>query len=218
MSEISFNDLDVSGLSLTHSQAGVWHADVSLVPSADVPTGAATIDILGTTYQGTVLRADTSRGVPMARVVGGAGGLGTVLAPKAYKGVDAKLALNELLAAAGEALSSTVTTTALSTYLPFWIRKQARAGEALASLLSAVGIPAWRMLADGTLWVGAETWPASALVDFEVLVQDPHLGHYEVYAEAPTVFPGEVWDGKQVSVVNHRFTSSRLVTSLWVNV
>lgn len=216
MSEVTFNGAGVAGLALTQSQTGVWHADVALT-GTDVPTGAAEIDVLGVIFRGTVLRADTSRAIPMARVVGGAGGLGTVLAPKAYRGVDAKLVLSEILAGAGEALAATSDMTALAARLPFWTRMQAKAGEAMAALLRAVGVPAWRVLADGTIWFGTESWPATQLTDEHVLVQDPHLGRFDIQADSPVIYPGETWNGKQVSVVEHRFTSRQLVTSVWVH-
>lgn len=217
MSGVTLNGGAVSGLRLKHSQAGAWHADVSLLPSSDVPDGAAVLDLFGATYAGTVFRAGTSRGIPMARLVGGAGGLGTVLPPRAYQGIDAKLALSEILSAVGERLSSTSDMTALAARLPFWIRRQAAAGAALASLLAVVGIPAWRVLADGTVWAGTESWPASALVDFQMLVQDPHIGRYDIYASTPNVYPGEVWNGMQVSVVEHNLTTTHLRTSVWVH-
>lgn len=216
---VSLNDSGVSGLALVHSQTGLWHADVALTPGDDVPTGAVTLDVFGTTYRGTVFRADTSRTVPMARVVGGAGGFGTILPPRAYQGVDAKLCLTEILAAAGETLSSTSDMNTLAARLPFWVRKQDTAGASLAALLRIVGIPAWRALADGTIWAGTESWPASQLTEYELISEDPHLARYDIYADAPNVFPGELWGDtqQQVSVVEHRFTTSRLVTSVWVH-
>ncbi len=206
----------VSALALTVPRIGPWHADVSLTPNGTQPSGKVTLSVFGVEYKGAVLRSGVTKALPFARIIGGAGGLGTVLPPKTYQGTDVKLPLSEILQGVKESLSPTSDTAALAKRLPFWVRVEGTAGESLASVLSLAGIPCWRVLRDGTVWVGSESWPASGLTDVTLLERDPHLGRYDFYAEKPAVFPGETWDGHRVSVVEHRFTADSLVTSVWV--
>lgn len=213
---VFLNDRSVSALSLTLPRIGVWHADVSLLPDDEVPAGKVTLESFGVKYQGTVLRSDRTETMPFARIVGGAGGFGTEIPAKSYRGTDVELPISEVLSAVGESLSPASDSAPLRLRLPFWVRMQVRAGQALAALLAVARVPAWRVLADGTVWLGTETWPQSKLTDFHVLAQDPHLGRHEIYAVEPSVFPGETWNGMHVSVVEHRFTQDRLVTNVWV--
>jgi hypothetical protein len=213
---VFLNDQSATALALTLPRVGAWHADVTLLPSSEIPNGQVTLSVFDVIYVGTVLRSGSTKGLPFARIIGGGGGLGTVLPAKAYRGSNVRLPLSEILSGAGETLASSSDSATLSQRLAFWIRMEGKAGESLVYLLSTAGIPCWRVLPDGTVWVGTESWPVSKLEDFQVLSEDPHLGRYEVYAREPAVFPGEVWNSRKVSVVEHRFTSRKLTTSLWV--
>lgn len=215
MPELSLNGEGVVSLALRLPRIGVWHADITLVPSAPLPEGRVTLDAMGTKYSGTVLRAGVSCQLPVARIVGGAGGMSKAIAPRSYQGVDVRLPLTSILSAAGETLSAAADSTMLARRLPFWIQMAASAGEALGLLLRTAAVPAWRVLADGTVWVGAENWPASKLADFSILSEDLRLGVHTVFAEEPSVFPGETWADQRVSVVEHRFSRERLQTFIW---
>jgi hypothetical protein len=128
-----------------------------------------------------------------------------------------KLPLSEVLAAAGEALSPKTDSAVLSVGLGSWARLQMSAGSALRALLElAPAGSVWRALADGTIWVGADTWQPSALVSGYVLTKDdPNHNRQEIAADLPAVFPGQTFAGKRVSGVEHRIAPDRLRTTVY---
>lgn len=193
----------VSGL-ITLPRIGPWTADL-VVAAPTLPDGFVTLTMAGTmTLHGAIYRGGQTRGATTARVVGGAGGLGTLLPPKGYHGVPLSLPLGEALTAAGERLSPTSDTTVLNTYLGAWSRLAMTAGGAIAALMHALPDAAWRVLPDGSVWVGVERWPASSLRDYTVTRDDPHHARQEIAATVPNVWPGETLGGRRVSTVEHR--------------
>jgi hypothetical protein len=74
----------------------------------------------------------------------------------------------------------------------------------------------WRVLADGSVWVGRETWPTSLLEEYAHIDQAPGAGSMEIVAAEPAIYPGEVFEERRVSVVTHRIDNGRVRTRiLW---
>jgi hypothetical protein len=61
----------------------------------------------------------------------------------------------------------------------------------------------WRVLLDGTVFFGVDSYPDSSLTDFELLDYLPQEGLQVISSESPTVFPGETFNSKKVSAVIH---------------
>lgn len=185
---------------------GPWTADL-VIDSAAIPDGFVTLALgwdATVRLVGTIYRGGPTRGATTARVVGGAGGLGTILPAKGYHGVTLRLPLSEALAAGGERLSEKADTLVLATYLPAWSRFSAPVGIAVAALMHAAPGASWRMAPDGAVWVGNETWLPSRLGKYAVTKDDPHNARLEIAAEVPAIYPGETLNGRKVSCVEHR--------------
>lgn len=208
----------ISG-TIARPRLGAWWADLRVeVADPAAVTGPVTI-ALGTGSQafvGTARRVGVYRDATHVRVVGGRGGLARTFGPKAYRGVPLRLPLLDVLAAAGEALAPTSDTTALSTTLVDWQGMAQPAGAALASLVQAAnGSPAWRVLPDGTVWVGPEAWTASRLVAYDLTLDEPHLGRLELAADDPAIAPGQTFLGRRVSYVEHLVAPDQLRHLVW---
>lgn len=199
---------------------GAWWADLRLdAPATSAVTGKVTIG-LGAGSQrvlvGTARRVGTYRDAVHVRVVGGAGGLGRTFGPKAYRGVPLRLPVLDVLAAAGEVLAPSSDAAALATTLVAWQAIAQPASAALGSLAqAAAGSPTWRVLADGTVWVGPERWTTSKLATFDVTNEEPELGRIELAADDPAIAPGEVLLGRRVSYVEHQVTAGRVRHLVW---
>jgi hypothetical protein len=181
-------------------QASLLERDAPAGPSISVALGSQT-------WKASVTRAGAHAGRYVLNAVGGAGGMSTLLAPKAYQGVPVRIPLEDIVKGAGEALAASSSPALLGTYLGNWIRIEQGAGFALAALLARIGRPAWRVLADGSLWVGSETWPATKLARWTVTGEGPHRGILDLVSTDPVVLPGETLEGRKVSVVEHRVTA-----------
>lgn len=197
---------------------GVWHADLVLESNA-APSGAVTLRLgASLSLRGTVVRAGIFAGQVRARVVGGAGGLGTELAPRWYAGAPRELPLRDLVEEAGEQLASTSDPSLLGEVLtPGWARLRGSAAAALARLLEGTGA-SWRILPGGALWVGPETWPtASGMADLVVLEEDRSRGRLVLVSEAPTLLPGQTLRGDRVSDVEISIEPERLRVEAWLD-
>jgi len=88
-----------------------------------------------------------------------------------------------------------------------------KAGEALRQLaeeLEAV----WRVLPDGEIWIGQESWPEVS-PERDLISEDPRGEFAEFGTDSPTLLPGTVLDGKRVSVVEHRIEPESVRTLVW---
>ncbi len=187
---------------LRQSRIGAWHADLELDSDAAL-SGAVTLEEEGITFVGTVVRSGSFGGRTRARVVGGSGGLSKALPARNYASGVLKLStvIGDILREAGETLSSTSDASILSAQLPKWHREAGLASHALVQAVDAAGA-VWRVLRDGTIWVGAETWPivspAHVLID-----EDWCDGVLTIAPDAPELLPGTTFLGHRIEMVRH---------------
>lgn len=220
MAYLLVNGVAAIDATLTLPRVGPWTADV-VVDTTALSGSSVKMQLGGDgsmAFVGTLYRSGTARGAAVARIVGGAGGFGKTLPAKSYGLTVLKLPLSELLTAAGETLAATSDATVLATQLRSWARFQTSAGSAMAALVHGVSTTAsWRVLPNGTVWVGAEYWPASALLppQYALTKDDPNHNRQEIAADVPAVYPGQTFAGRKVSVVEHRVRADRIRTLVY---
>lgn len=195
--------------------SGVWTADVEVDAETTAGlTGRSTLVLGALTLVGTPLRLGSFAGRTTVRLVGGAGGLGRTLEPKAYRNATLHLVVEELLTAAGEVLDPASDAAALSVLVPHWSRRRAVAGVALGLLADAAGV-SWRVLPGGTVRLANKTWPVATLADGVLLSEAPELGRATFGVERPSLLPGVTLDGRRVSRVEHVVTADAIRTNVW---
>jgi hypothetical protein len=214
MANATANGLDVLEARIHLPRQGRWWADLAVNTDApDKLTGAVTLVLSDTlTLVGTALRVGEYAGTVTCSIVGGAGGLQKILKPKAYQGVPLRLPLQDALAEVGEVLASSSDAGALDQMLSKWIRMGGPAlGELEALLGEAPEGSVCRVLADGTVWVGPETWPEAA--PKATLIQDMRwCSQVELGVEAPELLPGTTFMGRMVEHVEHRLSPESVRT------
>jgi hypothetical protein len=213
VSAITVNDLPALEGAITIPRVGVPTLTASLL-ERDAPGKTVTVRIGSSSWVMTVTRSGAHGGRRFVHAVGGAAGLSAIVPPKSYRGVPLRIPLADLAQGVGERLSPASSAAILGLVLPAWIRFEQPAARALHALLGAAGSPAWRILPDGTLWVGVETWPATRLEAYTTIAEGPHRGVVELVAMDPTIAPGETFEGRKVSGVEHRIVARRLRTIL----
>jgi len=62
----------------------------------------------------------------------------------------------------------------------------------------------WRVLPDGTVWLGLESWPAVHMPDVDLLSEDPRAHTAVSGTDSPTLLPGTLFLGRRVSMVEHQ--------------
>ena len=182
---------------------GAWTADV-YADLQEVPR-AGVLELLGQTYRGTVLQGDLVGGTARLRLVGGAGCLLRQLAPKSYvNGVTAGALLQDLAQEAGETLSPTIAADVRGRSLTRWTRPAGTARDLIAHLAAYLGLT-WRVLLDGTLWMGRYLWQeAPAAAEGSVLIDAaPQDARRTVAAESAPWEPGQTLQGWRIGAVRH---------------
>jgi hypothetical protein len=199
MATVTANGIGVlEGTKITRPLVGVWIADLVLddpsgtgfAPGTQVTIasegGYSIVGVVDPNRTGDYLDATH------CRVIGGAGGMGKAATARAYvqPGAFARDVVNGLVQDSGETLSATADAGFLGTNLAAWMVMAKPCSWNLRALLKIVA-PAmnWRILSDGTLWIGSETWPAASAT-FDTLSASPSDGSYELGVEAPFVAPG----------------------------
>ncbi len=218
----TINGLPVIELALELPRTCNWIADVVVdaATAAQVPPGSAAslqMNEGGLLFQGTVYRAAPYAQLTILRLIGGSGLLSTVLEPKFYQGVAAQVVLEDMLAVASEQLSGSSSPAQLNTQLAFWSTLATMpVSMGLSNLCIAVDPDCvWRVLADGTVFFGVDAYPASALVDYDLLDYLPQENKQVIASELPEVFPGESFAGQNVSAVKHHVTGNGNTATVW---
>jgi hypothetical protein len=218
MAEILLGDVPVLRARIALPRIGAWHAEL-LVDAEDPPTGGQTLATAdgGLSLRGTVreFRSGAWQGRTEVTLVGGADGLQTPLTPRYYDDPTLRVVLADVCREAGETLSSSADAATLAGTLPKWTRDAGTAGLAIAHAAQRAGA-AWRILGDGTLWVGPETWP-NVEVPGDILAERPTDAARELATDTlyGLLVPGTTWDGRRVSYVEHHVDQVRSRTRVW---
>lgn len=146
---------------LLQPQVGNWSINISEMAGDDAvlsdSTGAVTVQWSGSTLQGHVERAAPDRGVWQGLIVGGKGGLNKAVTAQHYYQTPAMNIVKATLALVGESLAT--DSTGLSTVINY-PRRAVSASRCLDELCDVLGL-IWRVKLDGTVWLGAYTWPTA---------------------------------------------------------
>jgi hypothetical protein len=214
---IAVNGFGVRSGSIFMPSYGAWHARLIVDADAETDiTGACSVAIEGgATLAGTAFRKGEYDGRFEVWIVGGAGLLATLLVGKFYSAAPVRTALADIANESGETLSSTADTTTTTTLLPKWARIAGTAGRALGLLSKQLGVP-WRIIDDGSIWVGPETWPTFGVTDYDVVDDCAIDGRMTISEETLSLRPGMTFEGLQVTYVEHRISPESLRTELYV--
>lgn len=217
MSELVVSGAPVVSAVIEAHREGAWTADL-VIDTETAPSGVVDVtDASGTVLlRGRVLRAEAPFGRAEVRLVGGVGALATVLPPRYYRGATVRTILADLARETGSTLADDLGAEA-SRELAAWVRVGGDdAVTALRHLLRAA-LPAgwtWRARFDGSLWLGADSWPDVIAPEVEVIDRRPARGEIVVRAanaaELLAIEPGQVFEGLDVTSVRIDASGDRL--------
>jgi hypothetical protein len=207
---------DVLRATITMPRIGAWQASLT-VDGTTAPAGKVTLKAGALTLVGTINRAAVYRGVVRARVVAGGDGLRRVARARHYTGPPARLVLATLCADAGETLSSSSDAGVLASSLLAWTTIAVETGAMVQLVADHLGADvAWRLLPDGTIWVGRESWPDSGLTDYEELEESPEEASVLLGMDVPRLLPGTTVGGRRAEVVDHLITPESYRAKVWL--
>jgi hypothetical protein len=202
---------------ITMPRVGAWHAELEVVTDEDV-SGRVTIDVAGgLTLSGTASGGGRYGGRYRVRVVAGADGLRTLAKPKHYVDPVVRTPLTDLARAAGETLSPTIAARLLDRRMTDWTVLEASTGAQIGALVERATPEgtSWRMLPDGTLWMGTETWPALD-VEARESGRDLRDNRVDVALDAPLLVAGATLGGDRIDYAYQRIEPDRVWAQVWV--
>lgn len=208
------------GCEIRMPRRGEWTAIVSLDQTeldAAPPTGPFWFEVEKLEFRCSVIPGRSGRsqgGRTTLRVVGGAGGLDHNLEVRNYGPTTVKAIVADILRDSGETLSVEADSAILAQRLDSWHRGgDRRSGRNSLNLLLDKFGATWRVLRDGTIWIGVDAWP-EVEPDGTVLDDDWGDGSIMLAPDTPTMVPGIVVRGQRVEEVLHSLTPQGLRTEL----
>ncbi|MFO0658896.1 MAG: hypothetical protein U0165_03545 [Polyangiaceae bacterium] len=184
---------------------GAWTASVQIDAEAEL-SGRVTLSYKGATWSCSIIASGIYGGRCLVRLVGGAGGLGTPLEAKHYRDVTVRAVLDDVFRASGEKLSPTVLDAVIDQKLPTWTRASGNASSAIGDIAEKLGL-SWRVLRDGTVWIGSETWP-EVTGQFVITREEPQFSRMVVAPETAFLIPGSTFRTRRVSEVAYNVGAS----------
>jgi hypothetical protein len=211
MARITANGLPVIDGELREQQSGAWTGRIEVDDDVGKITGAVTLVIGDATFVGTVVRGEVFQGRYVAQLVGGAGGLETVLDAKYYFAATRALVVSDALSGASEMIDDADTESSImSATVARWMRAKGKARLALAEVAKDAG-GFWRVTRAGKVALRtAETWE-TVTGKFDVIDNDPSDGEVVIAPEdTPLARPGVTIGGHKVAAVHTTFGPSGL--------
>lgn len=218
MSYASVSGIPVLSGALMLPRVGAWSALVHL-DTTETISETVDIDWGGLSLKGSFVRGGFESGTLWCRIVGGAGGLCRTIEASGYKRPKVGAVLDALMDASGERLSSAISADLKGRQLDWYALMRGQSvGDALSKLADATE-SAWRVLPDGSVWMGAETWPKSKAEPDDVEVLEVALASFRMRVrmlEAGKVLPGETWNDLHVDRVEHSIGGGEISSVLWL--
>jgi hypothetical protein len=216
MSRQTLNGYPLLQAIITEPQSGRWTATVEVsTETAPVDPVEISFDDGAVVLVGAIHGGGVESGRWLGRIVGGTGGLSTELTSKAYRAMPLQIVLDDIISETDETLATTATSLITRT-VPHWHRQIGYGTRAMSALADAVGM-VWRVLRDGTIWIGVDTFPAVSVdATWTQLHAFPDLGMVEIApGDAPLVGPGVTWNGVSVGTVLTRLDGGVLRQEVW---
>lgn len=218
---VTLGGFDVLEARIHMPQRGWWWARAKVDAQSPISGKVTLAAEGGLSIVGTVV--PTFSGVFLdsawVQLVGGAGGLSSIVSPAAFQNALVRDVLGSVLGGVGESASSNIAASLTSTLLQTWTVAAQPAAAAMDQLTNAVGADAWRVVSDGTVWMGSEAWPAQSLPSTsDVLFQFPNEGRFEIGCMTPALLPGVMLSdvGANVGAVDHFIDHSSIRTWAWL--
>ena len=216
--DATLNGLDTVRGDLKLPYSGAWTAEIEL--NADsVPTGNAVLELMNQTFRGSVIAdpldatqvlSGESGGWYRCRIIGGAGGLDKPVTPLEWSGGAAVSAvLLHILSAGGETQATTIAPDILAKVLPQWSITRGTVRGALSALCETLSI-IWRVLDDGTVWIGTPTTTPITPPNYILTEIRPETGASQLDLNSAELRPGHVFDGLTARQVVYSWEGSQL--------
>lgn len=163
---------------ISEFRVGAWTATIEVDADDldDVPiTGTNTLEFEGIDFVCTVIEGEIQESGSRWKgfVIGGRDGLRGTLEGVHYVAPTVSTLLADIASATGEELSADILPSILGKRFPRWSRLEGPAHTAIRAIADRLQVD-WRILRDGTLWLGTAAWtPVETIQDIVPEDADP---------------------------------------------
>lgn len=185
-------ELDVMSADILFPHIGNWSAHLSFVGSEEKVEGPCVLTVYDQDFTAYAIpeKSGDSEGRFYAMLIGGKGNLSTSISSKMYNyQISASLVISEILSEVGEVLSPTSSPSFLNKLLPSFTRLAGSASIQISRLVDVAG-GVWRVLPDGSVFVGTDSFSTLNNFDYIVEYEDPTRGLVQLSANVSTILPG----------------------------
>ena len=211
MTAPTVNGLPLLECVITRPRERGWTAQLDSEGTAEL-AGKVTIVLDGRTFVATVSRSKVEHGRVRSFAVGGAGGLSKDLDARAYASASLAVPIADVMRETGETLAG--ASPALTLTVATWQRVKGPASAALKQIAEKAG-RVWRVLADGTVWIGVESWSETTAKPVE-LDTDWSDGT-ATFADGIDLDPGTTYQGHRIEQVVHTYRGKGTITEASTN-
>lgn len=190
MNQFTVNGFPLVSGHLRMTKSGVWTAYDVLVDTATILNkgDSVTLALLNETFKGTIYNADVYLGFQRCTIIGGSGRLAEELESAPYNSTTIGQVFKDIARKTGHTVSSTSDLETLNFSLKAWNIIKMKASLAIEKLLSTTKT-LWRILPDGTLWTGKESYTPLNDKDFIIIEKFPDEGKWSIYNEMYLIQP-----------------------------
>lgn len=214
MALITIENQPVLSATISMPRNGAWYAEAQ-TSSQEPLSGVVSISDESSTFSGTVSSGGVFGARNHVRVVGGRGGLGQVIQPRHYRSATIGKILGDICDDCGETKSTFIVPTLSFQRLSYWARPVGTGGTALANLadhLDAV----WRVLPNGSVWLGDPGFALAAPSDFAVLSRSPFENSYTVAIDDLSLHVGMSQSAGQIQRIEYTI-DTHMRAKYWVD-
>ncbi len=214
MSTVHISDVAVCGGTVRFALQGSWHAHLTMQgDDAAAIAGAVDLQLGETTLSGFATTGTDEGGLVTVDMIGGAGGLAAECAPQHYESATIRTIVTDALGVGGESLSTTGDSATLDTFVPMWTRLRSTVADVLWAICERFGAQ-WRVLPDGSVWVGTPTWATVEPEDAVLSDEDPTASMLTVAVEGADVLPGDTYLERRISGATYNIDDSSIRADL----
>lgn len=209
--EFTINGNPIVECRLTMPKNGAWIMNDLLVDTEDTFSigDSITAKFLDTTFKGTVLDTGVFQGFQRCTVIGGTGRLPEYLESACYNSIPVGQIVRDIARKTGHQVSTTVDQDVMNANLVGWNILKMQASLALDKVLQVTN-SIWRILPDGTLWVGPEKYSTLNADNYLVIEKFPEEARWNIYNEDILLQPLTSLSGNNIQQVDYYISGKEL--------
>ena len=194
---------------------GIWYfgemiidTDTTINEGSDV-----TIQFMDKTLSGTFVDAENYAGYVKGSVIGGKNTMSNVIESIGYAGITLGQIVRDVASLTGHTFNLQSDASLMAISLVRWDKIKAKASDIIDKLLEPQikdGRKAiWRIMLDGTLWVGYEDYP-EVTIKYELLDKQTQKGYWLFNNEEQVIEPLQSVSGQRIRETVYRLENEKL--------